>query len=213
MPGRLPRYVPKGGASVETCTRTFHGLPFLRPDRDAVELIVGALGKAWRNPAGGSLDRYLQTDLVMYPGFSGGPLVNAEGRFLGLNTSSLLRGVSLTVPVPTLRRVVEAILSHGRVRRGYLGVGAQPTRLPEALARQLGQETGLLLVSVEPDSAAERGGLFLGDTIVTLGGQPVQRLDDLLTGLGGEQIGNETPVRILRGGQLQEMKVVPTEHS
>ena len=175
--------------------------------------IVGALGKAWRTPAGGSLDRYLQTDLVMYPGFSGGPLVNAEGRFLGLNTSSLLRGVSLTVPVPTLRRVVEAILSHGRVRRGYLGIGAQPTRLPEALAQQLGQETGLLLVSVETNSAAERGGLFLGDTIVALGGQPVRRLDDLLSGLGGEQIGKETPIRILRGGQLQELKVTPAEQT
>ena len=175
--------------------------------------IVGALGEAWRTPAGGSLDRYLQTDLVMYPGFSGGPLVNVEGRFLGLNTSSLLRGVSLTVPIPTVRRVVEAILSHGRIRRGYLGVGAQPTRLPEKLARQLGQETGLLLVSVEPDSAADKGGLFLGDTIVALGGQPVQRLDDLLSTLGGEQIGKETPVRIVRGGQLQELKLVPAEHS
>ena len=117
----------------------------------------------------------------MYPGFSGGPLVDAGDRFLGLNTSFLLRGLSLTVAAPTMRRVVEAILTHGRVRRGYLGIGAQPTRLPEALAQQLSQETGLLLVSAEKDSSAEKGGLFLGDTIVALAGKPAGRLDELTT--------------------------------
>ena len=175
--------------------------------------IVGALGKGWRTPAGGSLDRYLQTDTVMYPGFSGGPLVDAAGRVLGLNTSAILRGVSLTVPTSTVRRIVETILAHGRVQRGYLGVGAQPTGLPEKLAQELGQETGLLLVSVEPGSPAERGGLFLGDAIVSLAGQPVRRLDDLLAGLGGEQIGKQVPIRIVRGGQMQEITVTPVEHS
>jgi S1-C subfamily serine protease len=92
--------------------------------------IVSALGENWRTPAGGKIDRYLQTDVVMYPGFSGGPLVNAGGEVLGLNTSALLRGISITVPGTTLRQVVGALLSHGRVRRGYLGVGAQPVRLP-----------------------------------------------------------------------------------
>ena len=175
--------------------------------------IVGALGNTWRTPAGGSLDRYLQTDTVMYPGFSGGPLVDAAGRVLGLNTSAILRGVSLTVPTPTVRRIVETILAHGRVQRGYLGVGAQPTPLPEKLSQDLGQETGLLLVSVEPGSPAERGGMFLGDTIVALASQPVRRLDDLLAGLGGEQIGKQVPIRIVRGGQLQEMTVTLVEHS
>ena len=175
--------------------------------------IVGALGEGWRTPAGGSLDRYLQTDTVMYPGFSGGPLVDAAGRVLGLNTSAILRGVSLTVPTLTVRRIVETILAHGRVQRGYLGVGAQPTPLPEKLAQELSQETGLLLVSVEPGSPAERGGMFLGDTIVSLAGQPVRRLDDLLAGLGGEQIGKQVPIRIVRGGQLQEITVTLVEHS
>ena len=175
--------------------------------------IVGALGKAWRTPAGGSLDRYLQTDTVMYPSFSGGPLIDAAGRVLGLNTSAILRGLSLTVPTPTIRRIVETILAHGRVRRGYLGVGAQPTPLPEKLAQELGQETGLLLVSVEPGSPAESGGMFLGDTIVSLAGQPVRRLDDLLAGLGGEQIGKQAPIRIVRGSQLQEITVTLVEHS
>ncbi len=174
--------------------------------------IVSALGKPWRTSAGGSVDRYLQTDTVMYPGFSGGPLVDAQGRFVGLNSSALVRGVSITVPAPTLNRVVRDLQEHGSVRRAYLGVGAQPTRLPDALAEELGQETGLLLVSVEKGSAAEEGGLFLGDTLVSLGESPVRHMDDLFNGLDGDRIGKPLTVRILRGGQLVELTVSPASH-
>ena len=173
--------------------------------------IVGALGKEWRTPAGGSVDRYLQTDTVMNPGFSGGPLVDVSGRILGINTSALLRGVSLTVPTPTVRRVVDDLLAHGRVLRAYLGVGVQPTRLPKELAEQLGQETGLLLISVEPGSPAEKGGLYLGDTIIALGGRPVRHLDDLMASLGGEQAGKESQVKILRAGSVLDVDVVPAD--
>jgi S1-C subfamily serine protease len=113
----------------------------------------------------------------------------------------------MTVPTTTLRRVVETLLTHGRVRRGYLGVGAQPVRLPADLAQQLGQETGLLLASVDPNSPAGKGGLFLGDTIAGLDGQPVRDLDDLLGLLSGDRVGKTVAVRILRGGQVQEITV------
>ena len=174
--------------------------------------IVSALGKAWRTLAGGPVVGYLQTDTVMYPGFSGGPLVDAQGRFVGLNSSALVRGVSITVPEPTLSRVVHDLQEHGSVRRAYLGVGAQPTRLPEALAKEVGQETGLLLVSVEEGSAAEEGGLFLGDTLVTLGQSPVRHMDDLFNSLDGERIGKPLAVRIIRGGQLVDLTVSPVSH-
>ena len=174
--------------------------------------IVSALGKAWRTPAGGLVDRYLQTDTVMYPGFSGGPLVDAQGRFVGLNSSALVRGVSITVPAPTVNRVAQDLRDHGSVRRAYLGVGGQPTRLPDAVAKELGQETGLLLVSVEQGSAAEQGGLFLGDTLLSLNGAPIRHLDDLFSGLGGDRIGKPLSVRILRGGQLVELTVSPASH-
>jgi len=175
--------------------------------------IVSALGESWRTPAGGRVEPYLQTDLVMYPGFSGGPLVDSAGRVLGVNTSALLRGVSLAVPTPTVRQVVETLLAHGRVRRGYLGVGAQAVRLPEALAQQLGQETALLLMSVEPDSPAAHGGLMLGDTIVAFDGQPVRHMDDLLALLSGDRVGSSSPVRLVRGGQVQDLTVIVGEHS
>jgi S1-C subfamily serine protease len=167
--------------------------------------IVSALGDAWRTPAGGQLDCYLQTDVVMYPGFSGGPLIDGAGQVRGLNTSGLLRGISLAVPVATMRRVIDTLLTHGRVRRGYLGVGAQPVRLPIAVAQQVSQETGLLLVSVNPGGPADKAGLLLGDTIILLDGQPVRSMDDLVVLLSGDRVGATVPVRIVRGGQVMEL--------
>jgi S1-C subfamily serine protease len=175
--------------------------------------IVSAFGENWRTPAGGLVDYYLQTDVVMYPGFSGGPLVNAAGEVVGLNTSALLRGVSLTVPTPTLQRVVETLLKHGRVQRGYLGVSTQPVRLPNKLRQELGQETGLLLVAVEADSPAEQGGLLLGDTIVALDDIPIRQHDDLLALLSADRIGATVSMRIVRGGEVEEVRVTIGEHS
>lgn len=175
--------------------------------------IVSALGQEWVTPAGGRLDCYLQTDVVMYPGFSGGPLVDVDGKVLGLNTSALARGRSITVPVLSIGRVVESLLAHGRVRRGYIGVGAQYVRLPESLAQHLGQETGLLLVSVESDSPAEEAGLVLGDTIVSIDGQVVRKLEDLRSHLDADRIGSTIPLRVVRGGQLQELKLVVGERA
>lgn len=173
--------------------------------------VVSAFGDAWRTPAGGRIDRYLQTDVVMYPGFSGGPLVDASGQMIGLNTSALLRGVSVTVPVTTLRKIVETLLTKGKISRGYLGVGAQPARLPEALAKQLNQETGLLVVSVEPGGPAEKAGLFMGDTLIALAGQPIRHLDDLLAALSSDRIGATVPARVVRGGEVRGLNVVVGE--
>ncbi len=169
--------------------------------------VISALGEGWRTPLGGRVDRLMQTDAAMYPGFSGGPLMDASGRVLGPNTTAILRGLSVTIPAPTVRRVVETLLAHGKVQRGYLGVGAQPVRLPSALETQLGQATALLLVSVDVNSPAGQAGLVMGDTIVAFDGQPTRRLEDLLGQLTSERIGKAISMRIIRGGQLQERSV------
>lgn len=169
--------------------------------------VVSALDGDWRTPAGGRLEQYLQTDLVMYPGFSGGPLVNSAGQTLGINTSALLRGVSLTVTKPSLDGIVESLLAHGRIRRGYLGIGTQPVRIPERITETVGQETGLLIVSVESDSPAEKAGILMGDTIVGLNGKPVKSVDELLSQLDGDLIGQSVPIRIVRGEQINEFEV------
>ena len=169
--------------------------------------IVSALGGAWRTPAGGDIDHYLQTDVVMYPGFSGGPLLDASGRVAGVNSSALMRGVSMTVPAATVKKAVETILAHGRMPRGYLGIGIQPVRLPDALQPQLNQETGLMLMSVEANSPAAQGGLLQGDVLVTLDGQAVHHVDELQVLLSSDRAGKPIPVRIVRGGQVHDLTV------
>ncbi len=188
-------------------------LALARPGRSvqAAWGIISALGDNWRTGGGGIIDRYVQTDLVMYPGFSGGPLVGADGSLLGLNTSALARGVSVAAPTMTLARVADTLLAHGRIRRGYLGVSTQRVHLPETLRGTVGQKRGLLVVSVEPDSPAEKGGLTLGDTIVAVAGIAVQNHDDLLAALSGDKIGTAVPLTILRGGQVQTQEVVVGE--
>lgn len=167
--------------------------------------IVSALGNSWRTPMGGQVDHYLQTDVVMYPGFSGGPLVGAGGRVLGLNTSGLGQGVSLAIPGGTIARVIESLQSHGRIRRGYLGISTQRVRLPEDIAGQTGQKTGLLIISVEQNAPAAEAGLSLGDTLLTLGGVSITRHEDLLAALSGNVVGQKETAQILRGGRVQEV--------
>lgn len=173
--------------------------------------IVSALGDTWRTSVGGNMEYYLQTDVVMYPGFSGGALVSASGEVLGVNTSALVRGVSLTIPVPTVSRVVETLLTHGKVKRGFLGVSTQAVRLPEATAKQEEQETGLLLVGVEPDSPADKGGLMLGDTIISFEGNAVRQHDDLLSQLTADRVDAEVTLKIIRGGEVKEIAVTVGE--
>ena len=169
--------------------------------------IVSALGGAWRTGGGGEIDRYLQTDVVMYPGFSGGPLAAADGRLGGINSSALARGVSVTIPAATVARVVDTILAHGRMPRGYLGVCIQPVRLDAALQEQLGQQTGLMLMSVEADGPAAEGGLLQGDVVVALDGNAVRQLDDLQALLTGDRVGRRVAVRFVRAGAVQEAAV------
>jgi len=169
--------------------------------------VVSALADSWRTPAGGKLDRYIESDVALRPGFSGSLLVDASGRVLGLNTSGLLRGQSIVVPTATVRRVIEAVLAHGRVRRGFIGVGAQSVRLGAAHEAKLGQATGLLVAAVEPGSPAEQAGILLGDVLVAFDGHAVEDVADLLALLDEERVGRSVPARLLRAGEVRELPV------
>lgn len=167
--------------------------------------IASALGGQWRTPTGGEIDHYLQTDVVMYPGFSGGPLVAADGRFAGVNTSALVRGVSLAIPSATIRKSVETILTHGHMPRGYLGIGVQPVRLADSIQQAVGQETGLIVMSVDNNSPAAQAGVVQGDVLVKLDSAPVRHIDELQVLLSGERVGKRVETQIVRAGQLQTL--------
>ena len=184
-----------------------------RPGEDVLATlgVVSAVDGNWRTRSGGRLEHFLQTDVLMYPGFSGGPLVGADHQVLGMNTSGLARGISLAITLPTIERVVATLIKHGRIRRGYLGVGVQSVKLPEAVAEQVGQDSGVLIVSVEPDSPAEDAGLLLGDTLVTIDGQSVGHVEALLGLLASVQVGVEVPIQAVRAGEIIEVSATPTE--
>ena len=165
---------------------------------------VGGPMRTWRGPR---LERYIQTDATPYPGFSGGPLVDARGSVLGIMTTGLTRGAALAIPAELAWRVAKSLEERGSVRRGYLGILSQPVRLPDGQRLGLTQRGGLLVVGVEDGSPAGRGGLIIGDILATLDGRPVEDTEDLLVLLTGERVGREVEVKVIRGGELRTLQV------
>lgn len=202
---RPPAWSPIGGLKVGHLA-----LALARPGRTARAALssVGALSAGpWRAPGGGRLERFLQLDRALSPGFSGGLLVDAAGRALGMNTAGLLRGASLAVPFATLQRVAGALLSRGAVQRAFLGIGSYPVQLPPALAQEAGQESALLAVSVQPGGPADRAGILLGDVLLAVRGQKVRHMEDLYEVLDEEQVGKEVDAKVARAGQVRELRV------
>jgi S1-C subfamily serine protease len=167
-----------------------------RPGRTARASLraIGVLGPDVKTPAGGTLDRYLESDRQIPRGFAGGPLIDADGAVIGMNTRTLLRGADLAVPVVTLRRVVGELQQHGGVRRGYLGVGAYPSA------------QGALVASLEDGGPAASAGIIVGDIITTVDGVAVSGPDTLRTVLA-DRPGKQVAVAILRGGAQQQIDV------
>lgn len=172
--------------------------------------IVSVVGGPLRSHHGGLLEGYLRTDANPFPGFSGGPLVDSEGRVLGINTSGFGMGASLTIPAKLAWKIAAAIEQHGGMKRGYLGVRSQLVEIPaDAIKRE--QATGLLVMGVEKGSPAAAGGLIVGDIIVGFAGQPVSEHDDLLLQLNSGVVGQTSEVEVLRGGKLQMIKITAGE--
>jgi S1-C subfamily serine protease len=184
-----------------------------RPSPNGIEASLGtvsAIGGPIRTGRGGMLERYIRTDSISYPGFSGGPLVAADGTVLGVNTSGLANGAAVTIPADIAWRIADTLVKHGRIKHGYLGIRSQTVEIPEASQRALQREqgTGLLIVGVENDSPASQGGLIVGDILVGVAGVPVLHHDELFTRLDGDVAGKSTPIDVLRGGQPQTISVV-----
>jgi S1-C subfamily serine protease len=184
-----------------------------RPSADGIQAslgVVAALSGPVRTGRGGLLESFLRTDATPYPGFSGGPLIDTSGRVLGVNTSGLAQGMSLTIPAGLAWSTAATLAEHGAIRRGYLGIRSQPVAIPAAQQQALGREqtSGLLLVGVEEEGPAAQAGLLVGDILVGLAGQAVADPDDLLIRLAGEMVGQRTAVQLLRGGQPMTREVI-----
>jgi S1-C subfamily serine protease len=175
--------------------------------------VVSSVGGPMRTWRGARLERYIQTDATPYPGYSGGPLIDARGNVLGIMTTGLARGAALAIPAELSWRVARTLEERGSVKRGYLGILSQPVRLPDGQRLGLTQRGGLLVVGVEEGSPAGQGGLIIGDILATLDGQPVEDTEDLLVLLTGEMVGREVPVAVIRGGELQTLQITVGERS
>jgi S1-C subfamily serine protease len=170
--------------------------------------ILGAVGGPRRSWRGGELERFLRLDVNLYPSQAGAAVVSATGRFVGMATAAILRHSALAVPMGTLNNIADEMLSGG-IQQGYLGVGLQPVSIPEHLRNKspLAGESGLMIVSIEPGTSAERAGLQLGDILIAVGGTSLTHVESLMGALRGKAIGKPSVFSILRAGEVASLEI------
>ena len=169
---------------------------------------IGATLRGWRGTA---MENVIATDAKLNPGFSGGPLVDASGRMIGLNTAYVWsRGIA--IPINKVKNIVDLLMSGGKIRRAYLGIVSNTVPIPQETARQthISQDAGVMVFSVEPGSPAKKGGLAMGDVIVKLNDQSVANFYDLPQLLTENLAGKNIKLSILRGEKLMELTVIPS---
>jgi len=177
--------------------------------------VVSALGRSLRARSGRLMDDIIQTDAALNPGNSGGPLVTTRGEVIGVNTAMILpaQGLCFAIASNTARFVAARLIRDGRIRRSYIGVAGQNVPIPRAVARanQLAVTSGVLVVSVEPESPATAAGLRDGDIVLAFDGAAVTGIDDLLRCLTDDRISVPATLTILRRGQRRQLTIVPSE--
>jgi S1-C subfamily serine protease len=165
--------------------------------------MIGVVSGAWRTWRGGLIDRFIGLDLALHPGAAGGPLVDAHGRVLGINTSALSRNIALTIPASTVDRVMARLLEKGHMNRGYLGLGMRPIPIPEELknALKLSADSGLIVVTVDAEGPGAKAGVLFADVIISIEGTSVAGLPDLQPFLEPESVGKTIAVSLIRAGE------------
>jgi S1-C subfamily serine protease len=186
-----------------------------RGDLVASNGIIGGISGEWRNRRGGQLDQHIRLDLALYPGFSGGPLLNARGEVVGINTRGLAHGRAVTVPVATVNRVVEELLEKGHIARPYLGIAMQPVEIPENMRPKLPAETraGLLVAHVENGGPAEKAGVLLGDVLFEVSGKTVEHVDAIQDALATAKVGDVLSARVIRAGEIKPVSITLDERA
>jgi S1-C subfamily serine protease len=180
-----------------------------RGDLVASSGVIGGISGKRRNRRGGNLDQHIRLDLALYPGFSGGPLLNARGEVVGINTRGLDHGRAVTVPVATINRVVEELLEKGHIARPYLGIAMQPVEVPENMRSKLPTQTrvGLVVMHVENGGPAEKAGVLLGDVLFEVGGGTVEHVDAIQDSLATAKIGDVLQIKVIRAGEIKPVSI------
>jgi S1-C subfamily serine protease len=186
-----------------------------RGDLVASSGIIGGISGEWKNRRGGQLDQHIRLDLALYPGFSGGPLVNAKGEVVGINTRGLAHGRAVTVPVATVNRVVNELLERGHIARPYMGVAMQPVSVPDNARAKLPAETrvGLLVTHVENGGPAEKAGVLLGDMFFEVGGKAVEHMDALQDSIRSAKVGDVLQIKLIRAGEIMPVSITLGERA
>jgi S1-C subfamily serine protease len=176
--------------------------------------VVSALGRSLRSQSGRLMDNIVQTDAALNPGNSGGPLVNSRGQVIGVNSAVILpaQGICFAIGINTAKYVAGLLIKNGHISRGYLGIGGQTVDIPPALRRNLHltQETGVLVIAVEPSSPAKQAGLEEGDVLLQLDGDPMSDVDTLHRALTENRVGVPSTLKVLRRGQIRLFTVTPS---
>ena len=177
--------------------------------------ILGAVGGPRRTWRGGELSRFLRLDVNLYPSQAGAVVVSSSGRCIGMATGAMLRHSALAIPPETLNQIADELLREGRIRQGYLGVGLQPVAIPDNLRSKssLAGETGLMVLSVESGTGADKAGLQLGDILIAAGGATLSDTESLLALLRGDAVEKPMNVTLLRAGNLLDTAVQVTDKS
>ena len=164
---------------------------------------------------GAPLAPYIRLDVSLQPTAVGGAVIDAHGRAIGIATPRFARFGAIAIPAPAVNAVADTLLQKGRIPHGYLGVGLQPVRLPDALRQSLqhDEKTAAIVLEVEPESPAHKAGIVIGDIFVSLGGYPITRLEDVHSQLHGGAIGKPLALKFVRGGAVQEASLVVAERS
>ncbi|HEY5595133.1 MAG TPA: trypsin-like peptidase domain-containing protein [Nitrospiria bacterium] len=177
--------------------------------------VVSALGRSLRSRTGRLIDNVIQTDAALNPGNSGGPLVDSRGEVIGVNSAMILgaQGICFALAIDTAKFVAARLIKDGRIRRGYIGLAGQNVPLHRRLVRfhDLPVESGVLIISIEPNSPAQKAGLLEGDLIIGYDRQPIAGIDDLHKVLTEKQVGVTAPLTILRRTEKMVLKIVPEE--
>ena len=175
--------------------------------------LVSAIGDGRRGRA--ERGDWLSLDLTLYPGFSGGPLIDPRGRVVGMTTSGASRHFQVAIPAATVNDVLDELERRGRIPRAWVGVGTQPVRLSEAVRERLGtdQRSAVIVVDVQAESPAAVAGLLVGDILVSLGGARITEPDDLRAVLRPHQVGETVTLSVARGGEPREIRLTVGERT